>query len=61
MQRRVRVAAEDGQELPLGRTRKRHPRDCGNPRCGHCSGGRRWYATADRMRGNREALRLESL
>jgi hypothetical protein len=59
MRRRARIAAADGQPLEAGRVRKKHPRDCGRPRCGCCSS--HLYVGADRQRGRREALRLEDL
>lgn len=48
IERRVRYLRRLGSQsaefllaFPRGRWRKRHPFDCGRPRCGVCHGGRK--------------------
>jgi hypothetical protein len=60
MARRAKVWDRVGWgDRELGRFRKRHPLDCGRPRCGLCHGEKN-YAAGKRSRHRREALAFEA-
>ena len=42
----------------IGLFRKRHPRDCGNPRCGLCHWSKFW-TPSDRANARRRAIEFE--
>lgn len=54
----ARVHSEDSRFLKLGRLRKKHPFDCGQPRCGVCSSHKQ-FGHQDTRQEKRARLKLQ--